>query len=220
MKQPHSSKLLFILTFLVSMVFLSSCSTSRTLTPRDLDKGRAIKVFLNDGSVHEGMLLEAPGNELVMVSEVDHQVHKFSFKDIRRIERSSKYYDYMAYPISEAEIEKYRTDRNAWGYALGGAVVGGLAGLVVGYPLWDYIPPYFTAGVAAVVGTITFGVKGIQKDKNLALEKVQFLRQRERELERQKAEELRKLEELRKQKEELLKKLKKKKEQDKLNTKK
>ncbi len=124
------------------------------------------------------------------------------------------YYDYEGYPISEAEIAKYRDNRNTWGHAIGGAVIGGLAGLAIGIPVWlanDNPPPLFVGGLGMIVGSIVFGAKGVKRDHQVAVAKVRALRYRESELQAEKLNEEKRLQELQAEKQRLLKQLEEKK---------
>lgn len=208
------------LALLVSAAFMwLSCAPTRNLTVPEVRPYYSIKIFTTDNRVLEGLVTERSGAEIVLINETDHKTYRIPLKDIRRVERSTKIYDYEAYPISEAEIQKYKDNHNAWGYAVGGAVVSGLVGLVAALPFWyadvGGIPPYFVAGVSAVAGSIFFTMKGIEKDREIAVEKVRYIHHRERELEKQKQEELRRLQEIQKKKQELLKKLEEKKKKQK-----
>jgi hypothetical protein len=122
--------------------------------------------------------------------------------------------DYKANLISEAEIDKVKSDRNTWGYAIGGAIIGGAAGLAVGLPLWyanvDEVPPYFIAGATAVAGSIYFAFKGQNKDRENAIRQIRMQRLGEGNLEKQLEDEKQKLEELEKEKQKIQEQLKEK----------
>jgi len=209
-------KLLVVLVAF-AMVF-QACAPARVLQVQEIEPSYSIKIYTNDGKVLKGIVVKRERTAIVLVSEKDHKPYTIPLKDIRRVERSDQIYDFEGYPISEAEIVKYKDNRNAWGYAIGGAALGGLVGLVIALPMWyadvGGIPPYFVSGIGAVAGSIFFAMKGIRKDRDLAIEKIRYIRQRERELARQKEEEQKRLEEIKKQKEELLKKLKAKQKKD------
>ncbi len=196
---------------------LQSCAPARQLSPTDVKRYSSVKIYTAEGEVLEGILLKHKGNEMIVVSEADHKPHTIALKDIRRIERSEKIYDYYAYPISEAEIAKYKTNKNTWGYALGGAAVSGLGGIVLALPFWRAevvsVPPYFVGGIAAVVGSIYFARKGMKKDYEQALDVVRYSRLRQRQLEEEKRIEEEKLKKIEAEKQRLMEKLKKKKQQ-------
>lgn len=198
----------FIYLLIISLML--SCSAPRYVNVPDVDENSAVRIYMVDDKIYEGLITQRSGAEIILVSEVDHHPHALQVNDIRRVEKLDKNYDFLAYPISDAEINKYKSSRNSWGYAIGGAVLGGLAGIIIALPFWYAdagIPPYFTGGIGAVGGSIFFGLRGVEKDREVAVETVRYIRQRERELEKQKAEEERQLEEIRQQRDELKKKL-------------
>ncbi len=196
---------------------LQGCAPGKQLYAPEVKKYSSVKVYTLRGEVLEGIVLKHQGNEIVVVSEGDHKPHTIPLKDIRRIERSDKVYDYHAYPISEAEIAKYKGNRNTWGYALGGAAVSGLGGIVLALPFWRSevisVPPYFVGGIAAVVGSIYFARKGMQKDYEQALEIVRYAHLRKRQLEEEKRKEEERLRKIEEEKQRLMKKLEAKKKQ-------
>ncbi len=199
---------------LVGFLF-QACAPGKQLFAPDVKKYSSVKIYTVDGNTLEGIVLKHKGNEIIVVSEADHKPHTIQLKDIRRIERSDKIYDYHAYPISPAEIEKYKGNRNMWGYALGGAAISGLGGIVVALPFWRSevisVPPYFVGGIAAVVGSIYFARKGMQKDYAQALEVVRYAHLRQRQLEEEKRKEEERLKKIEEEKQRIMKKLKKKK---------
>lgn len=198
----------------VLIILLSSCSTSRYLSTEQINNDQSVRVLLTDGKEYQGIVIENTGQTFTIVSMDDHQPHQVSFNDIRRIESVKTYYDYQGYPISEAEIEKYRDNRNTWGHAVGGAVIGGLAGLAIGIPIWlanDNPPPLFVGGLGMIVGSIFFGAKGVKRDHQVAVAKVRAVRYRESELQAEKLNEEKRLQELQAEKQRLLKQLKEKK---------
>lgn len=207
----------FTTLFLIILMglFLMQCSSGTLLSRSKVHPDASVKAFMYDGKVYEGLVLDKTKDGIVLITEENHQRFELKFKDIRRLERSPKYYDRYGYRISRAEIQKFRTNQNATGFAVGGAVLGGAAGLAIGYPFWvaeiGNVPPYFTAGIGAVIGSILYGIKGNHKDQEIALRKAQRSRTREAELERQKAIEEKRLKEIEKEKKALLKKLQAKK---------
>ena len=215
MMKAERVKIGFYLAGILFLFQLMGCSAGQKLTVQKTRPGQAVKLTLIDNTTDKGIITEKKNDRLSYVSEADHQTHSVLVRKIRVIEPLEKYYDDLAYPISEAEIEKYKSNRNTWGYALGGAVIGGAAGLVVSLPLWlaevNGVPPYFVAGTGAVVGSIYFAFKGQEKDKEVAVRKIRFLRQTDRKLQRELEEERNRLKKIEEEKKKLMEKLKEKK---------
>jgi|GEM_PF-2784569 len=206
----------FVQTLAVFLLFLllSNCSTSKIVTHNQVETYQSIRVFLKSGDTMEGLVTSSEAGTLTMVSSRDHLEHKLLHSDISRIERSDKHFDMQANVISDAEIQKYRSNRNSWVYALGGAAISGLAGIAVGLPVWyavDNPPPFFVGGLGAVVGSIYFANRGMKRDDKEALAKVRFLREHEDGLEAARVEEQARLKALQQEKENLMKKLEEKK---------
>ncbi|MCB0262642.1 MAG: hypothetical protein KDH98_05770 [Calditrichaeota bacterium] len=179
--------------FLIGMLLLSGCAGNRMITPTEIKANQEVKLYLKDGKIDEGLVLERQGEDIVFVSGTDQKVTAIPMSNIRRLEKSQKHFDYEGHLISEAEIKKYRGNKNTWSYAIGGGVIGGAAGLAAGLPIWlanDNPPPLFSAGIGFIVGSIYYATKGVKKDRNMALVQVRELRRGENELEaRQEAEE-------------------------------
>ncbi len=204
---------------LLIVALLSSCGSSPSLMTSELEAEQSVKLYLNDGTSLEGLVIEQKGSELTLVDQGDHKEHVVQLVEIRRAERSKQAFDFQANPISDAEISRNKTNRNAWGSAVGGAALGMLSGLVVGVPIWlaaETPPPLFIGGLGAVGGTIFFGMKGIRKDRENAVTKVRYTRKYAIELEQEKQKQREKLRELEEQKAKLKKQLK---EKDKKSTK-
>ncbi len=207
-------KMLRLPALLAALALFSQCGGSRYLSMEEVKKEQSVKLYLRNGKVEEGIVTGNSASELTLISAADHQSHTYTATEISRVEPSATYYDYQAYPISGAEIEKYKGSRNAWAYGVGGAVLGGLVGLAINYPIWvanDDPPPLLGAGIGAVVGSIYFATRGIKKDQQTAVRQVRYLRERENELEKEKQSEEERLREIERQKEELRKKLEEKK---------
>lgn len=202
----------FIAVFMLFLL-LSNCSTSKVITTNQVDSYQSVRVYLTNGDTMEGLVTSREAETITIVSSRDHLEHKLLFSDISRLEQSDKHFDMQANEISDAEIKKYRSNRNSWVYALGGAAISGLAGIAVGLPVWyavDNPPPFFTGGLGAVVGSIYFANRGMKRDEKEALAKVRFLREHEDGLEAARVEEQSRLKALQQEKENLMKKLKKK----------
>jgi hypothetical protein len=193
------------------LVIFMACGGGKNLLFHDIKDEQAIKIFYKDGLVDNGIVHKSEDGILVYVSDQDHEIHRRPYTEIRRIEKLKLSYDYSAYPISKAEINKVKSNRNTWGYAIGGVFIGAATGLAAGLPLWladiDALPPYFWAGAGAVAGSIFFAVKGQEKDKEIAIRKIRLFRKADREGEKEIENEKEQLKEIQKEKEMLKKKL-------------
>jgi len=198
--QKYSYYLLF------AMLFSWSCS-SNNLNLQKLDRDHSVKLFYKDGTVDNGIILKKDKENIHYVSAATHQEKISRLDDVLRVEKLGIVYDYKAYEISDAEIDRNKGTGNTWGYALGGAVIGAAAGIVVGLPLWyadvDQVPPYFLAGAGAVAASIFFAFKGQDKDKELAVKTIRYSRMSDEELKKQLEEEKQHIEELKKEKQKL-----------------
>jgi hypothetical protein len=196
------------------MLFVA-CSGNKYLTMKKVKTDQTVKIIYRDGKVANGIITEKSPEKIEYISEADHQSHTALLENVLRIERLDVVYDLDANPISSAEIEKYKNNKNTWGYALGGAVIGGAAGLVVGLPFWyadvGNVPPYFTAGAGAVVGSILFAIRGQDKDKEEAIHKIRYLRKAEKNLEDELEQEKQQLQKIEEEKQKLKEELEKKK---------
>ena len=177
-----------------------------------VEQNQSVKIFTNKNVALEGLITSRDQSTLTLLNASDKQTYNIPLDDIRRVEVSRKLFDYNADPVSPAEVEKYKTNKNTLGYATGGAIFGGLAGILVGLPIWlaaDNPPPLFVGGATAIVGSIYMARKGIIRDRQVALNRVRYIRLQQT-LEAEKDSESKKIEALQRQKKELEAKLKKK----------
>ncbi len=204
---------IFLILIITISISINSCGGGKKVTLQDIENNQALKIVYKDGSSDEGIIKEIGDEKIIFVSEKGHKPFEIEVIKIRRLEKLEKSYDDLAYSISGAEINKYKKNRNTWGYAIGGAVVGAAAGLVLGLPLWladvDAIPPYFWSGAGAVAGSIFFAIRGQEKDKDVAIQEIRVIRKAERELEEEIDKEKKQLEEIEKEKRKIKEKLKK-----------
>ncbi len=199
---------------LLLLGFFWNCTTSKVILRPEVKQDQSVKIFTRANQVLEGIVIQVDEEQLTLISTANSQKETVPFKEIRRIERSDKVFDYNARPISKAEIEKFKGSRNTLGYAAGGAAIGGLAGLAIGLPIWlsqDNPPPLFAAGIGAVLGSIYFGVKGMRRDEDIAIQKVRYFRRRETDLVKEKQKEEQRLKEIELEKQRLKEELEKKK---------
>ena len=203
-----------LLYSIMVLIIFMGCSGSKILTSDKVKEKQAVKIFFNDGSSDAGMVIQKGEEDISYISEADNKIYTRAIIDIRRMEKLDKTYDNFGYPISEAEITKFKTSHSTWGYAIGGAVIGGVTGLIVGLPFWyaeiGTISPYFTAGAGAVVGSIYFAIKGQEKDRNVAIEKIRNTREVNGDLDKQLEDEKKRLKKIEIEKKQLEKKIREK----------
>ena len=192
------------------IILLFSCSSTSTFTVREAEQNQAVKIFLKDGKKDTGIVLNNDFTTLVYVSENTHEKQAVNHENIMRIEKIDIVYDYQAYQISKAEIDKVKSNRSTWGYAIGGAVIGAAAGLAVGLPFWDEVSPLIFSGTGAVLGSMFFAFRGQDKDKENAIEQIRYIRMSESDLQNQVDEEKKKLEEIEREKKKMQDQLKSK----------
>ena len=193
---------------MVVAMFLFSCASTNTMDVQKVKQEQTVKFFFSDGSTDEGIVLSNDFNTLVYVSANSHEKTTVDYDNIRRIEKLDLVYDYQAYQISKAEIDKVKSSRSTWGYTIGGAVIGAAAGILVGIPFWDEVSPLIFSGVGAVTGSIFFGFKGQNKDRENAIEQIRLMRLSESELQKEVDEERKKLKELEEEKKKMQDQLK------------
>lgn len=207
---------MFLLVFLF---FIAGCSTSRNLAVTRIESRQSVKLTFQDGTSVNAFIFKKEKDQLTYIAGNDHQKHNVAIKNIRRVEALTTPLDDLANPISNAEIERVKSNRNTWSYGIGGAVIGGATGLVVALPFWynnvKGIPPYFVAGAGAVVGSIYFAFRGQEKDRTIAVESIRYQRKAERDLQEQIDREKKQLQKIQETKKELEKKLQEKKKEKK-----
>ena len=193
--------------------FLIACSSSTNLMIDEVEEEQSVKVYLTNGKTLEGIITEHSASELTLVAQSDNSEHSIKAHEIRRLEKSPQAYDFEANLISDAEISRNKSNRNAWGSAVGGAALGMLTGLVIGVPIWlaaETPPPLFIGGLGTIGGTIYFGMKGIRKDREAAIQHVRYTRKYAQELEAEKEKQRKMLQQLEEQKAKLKRQLKEK----------
>ncbi|MFZ0389176.1 MAG: hypothetical protein WAN36_01870 [Calditrichia bacterium] len=173
---------------------------------------QSVKLHIKDSQAINGIVLQNRNGYLYFVPEKTHELDSVRIESVVRIEPLEQQYDFRAYPISEAETNKYKTNHSTYGYAVGGAVLGAAAGLVAGLPFWyaevGGVPPYLTAGAGAIVGSIYFAIRGQEKDRQRSIQYIRVLRQEEIDLENELVLEKEKIKKLQEQKEMLNEQLK------------
>ncbi len=202
-----------LLALLVS-ILVAACGGTRNFTVLDLTEDQSVKFYFSDGTTDNGIILEKENSDIRYISASNHELVTVSENSIRRVEKTDIVYDYMAYEISKAEIDKTKSSQNTWGYAIGGAIIGGAAGLAVGLPLWyadvDQVPPYFYAGAGAVAGSIYFAFRGQEKDRQNAIRQIRLERLSDQNLQEELKDEKQRIDELEIEKQRLKEKLREK----------
>jgi len=95
------------------------CSNNRNLTFQKVKQEQAARIYFQDGTQDRGIILKKEDNTLLYISETSHERQSVDNTAIRRMEKLDIVYDYQAYPISEAEIVKVKSNRNTWFQEMG-----------------------------------------------------------------------------------------------------
>jgi hypothetical protein len=189
---------------------------------RDVEKSNHVQIALNSGSTLTGTVLKTEPHQIILLIK-DQQPIPVQKSAIRSIKRIPMVLDDFGNGISEEEIQKNKTHRNAKIYGIGGGVLSFGISFFIGSMIGnasDNGGTVMAASTAAgtLLGTALFINAGKNKDQKTAIEKIRENRQTAEilpgepkktplDMKQILEDEKKKQEELRKEREELLKQL-------------
>lgn len=201
----------FVLLTLSLIFGLWSCSGSKFIDPGNAETEASVRIDLKNGQKKEGIIVQGDSKKLVYVDSETHKRENILFRDIKSIQKISKYFDFAGNHIPEPEILSYKKSTKAWLYGAGGLVLGVAVGTGIGIGLYAADQPLLAnASILAFggLGAWWFSKKGHKVD----YEEAAFTARKERYIKTKEVRaEKRRLEELKEEKQRLLKELEKKK---------
>ncbi len=204
---------------LISLSFFWNCAGRRALSTEAPYSQASVVIHLKDGSQKKGIVLKRVKEQLIYVDSETHNRATLDYKNIKSLSLSNEIYDFEANPIPTYEIsdKKGLLGKNALLYGSGGLVLGAAVGAGTGIGLIAGgvdIDPRIAITVFGLTGAIYFGMKGDDVDYENASFEVRKDRYKISKAKRDKkiAEMKKKIAEDKQKKQELLDKIKAKKE--------
>ena len=216
---------------LVGILLLAGCSQMQQVRYGELEPTNTVEVKLKSGATVKGTLVEAEPHQLVVQKGMMGS-RSIAKADIASVKRMPPVWDQFGKGISEAEINKIKTNKNSLTYGIGGGLLSFGASFFAGAVLANSISDSSgavlgaTTGIGGVLGTVLFVKAGKNKDRNDAIEAICEDRQMsvqvdktpapksQDDLQRILSEEKEHQEKLRREREELLRKLQESKEEN------
>jgi hypothetical protein len=212
----------------IIVLFVGGCAKRELIPLEDVEKSNDVELVLKSGQKVAGTVIKDEPHQLVLYRDGRMSV-PIPKSDIQTIKRKPPVYDDFGKPISEPEIEKEMTHRNALIYGCGGGLLTIGGSFFIGSLLANESEGNAdailgaTVGLGGGAGTVLFTRAGMAKDRRDAIERVKRNRQlsveikqdakpagEQKSLQDQIIEEKQRQEDLRKERERLLRELEEK----------
>ncbi len=216
------------IVIVIVVLFLGGCAKRELVPLENVEKNNDVEIVLKSGQKVTGTVIKDDPHQLILYRDGRMSV-PIPKDNIQTVKRKPPVYDDFGKPISEPEIEKEMTHRNAFIYGCGGGLltIGGsfFVGALVANQSEGNANGTMAAmtGIGGGVGTLLFTRAGMTKDRSDAIERIKRKRQLSVEIKQdvkptdgnkslqdQILEEKQKQEDLRKEREQLLRELEEK----------
>lgn len=227
----QGGKMLFVkrcIPIVMAVLFLGGCAKRELIPLENVEKSNDVEIVLTSGEKITGTVIKDEPHQLVLYEDGRMSI-PIAKANILTVKRKPPVYDDFGKPISEPEIEKEMTHRNALIYGCGGGLLTTGGSFFVGALLANQSEGNAnstlaaTTGIGGGVGTVLFTRAGMAKDRRDAIERIKRNRQLSVEIKQdvkpagennslqdQIMEEKQKQEDLRKERERLLRELEEK----------
>jgi len=217
----------FVFTLIVSVFIFGGCSKQVLVSYPEVEKNNWVTVMLYSGNQVEGHVIQAEPHLLIIRNRQGRNI-SIEASRIRQVKRIPPCYDDFGNAISEYEIAKEKTNKNATIYGIGGGLLSFGTSFLIGATVVQNSEDAetllaATTGIGGILGTVLFIGAGKKQDRKEAVEriresrkskKIQRKRQKKIMTDEKRREERKKLEEVRRQHEKLLRELEETKKQD------
>lgn len=210
---------------LLTVLLISGCSNQVLVPYGQVENNNWVTVTMSSGERIEGSVLTAEPH-LLKIRDRNGRTRRVEISRMIEIKRIPPYYDDFGNAISEEEIARIKTGKNAAIYGFGGGLLSFGASFFVGNMIAKNASDggtvlAATTGVGGLLGTTLFVRAGKQQDRKEAAMKIRASRKSNRvvrpsqkkpsldEIKKEVDDEKKKQEELRRQREKLLRELEK-----------
>ncbi len=207
-----------------SVILIGGCAKQVLVPYSQVEKNNWVVIKSGSGEKIEGTVLRAEPH-MITIREKSGSTRRVTASEIQEIKRLPPFYDDFGNAISEEEIDRVQTNKNATIYGIGGGLLSASASFFAGSLLAHNADNGGTILVAAtaaggLLGTTLFVQAGKRQDRREAAENIRKSRKSQQvqpagrkqsldEIRKEVSDEKKKQEELRKQREQLLRELEK-----------
>lgn len=161
---------ILIFTLLLQLI---SCASQGKLIKGIPERGESVIIVKKNGIMLEGLFIKNDNTQYIYIDNKTHKAEKIEKSEIKRIERSSKIYDFEGNNISRTDIGNEKSNSRMLGYGTGGFAIGTAVGFGIGALLASSgVPLLYPMLAGAVTGTYYFGSMGSDSDRDEAIKNI------------------------------------------------